>query len=279
VKFRTILVLAGLIIVACNKTANRPITAGVPATEKPAEKVSEKTTEKAAEKPAVKPAEKPATNPAEGTGRVMPEPRREQQASGEVKIAPTQAPEGTSIQLNKLATEAESKDPSAQDKEEQKTWEKLTRHIAEKGRVSQNQLGTYVSLIETNSNNQQEARTLSRISLIGSRSQDGKFSFARVEAALEVWKLTNDGNLDGDVWQFLISRDGNLAKVWHKQVLKTKDGSVLKNEDLEFTDIQADATWSAIKDHWLKKIANQVTEKSEEPLPEQPASDFFFGAP
>lgn len=153
--------------------------------------------------------------------------------------------------LDSLAQSAEKKAEGAKPEE---SWQKLVDVIAETGESQESRMGFYVSRSEFTPENKNEAHVANHISVVGGPKPDGSFGYSRVEASWEDWKITSEGYLDGDLWMFLISRDGNLAKFWRYNLVKKTNGSVIKHQGTDITQEMADKKWQEIKEMWIKKL-------------------------
>lgn len=156
-------------------------------------------------------------------------------------------------ELDSLAQGAEKKtDTTKVDPND--LWQKLVDVIAETGESQESRMGFYVSRSEFTPENKNEAHVANHISVIGGPKSDGTFGYSRVEASWEDWKMTSEGYWDGDLWMFLISRDGNLAKFWRYNLVKKTNGTVIKHQGSEITQEMADKKWLEIKEMWTKKL-------------------------
>jgi len=155
--------------------------------------------------------------------------------------------------LDSLALSAEKKVEDAK-VDPNDSWQKLVDVIAESGESQESQMGFYVSRSEFVPENKNEAHIANHISIVGGPRPDKTFGFSRVEASWEDWKITREGHLDGDLWMFLVSRDGNLAKFWRYNLVKKTNGSVIKHQGTDINQQMADKKWLDLKEMWIKKL-------------------------
>ena len=156
-------------------------------------------------------------------------------------------------ELDAIARGAEKKAEDAK-VDPSDSWQKLVDAIAESGQSQESQMGFYISQSEFTPENRDEAHVANHISVVGGPKPDGTFGYSRVEASWEDWKITQEGYLDGDLWMFLISRDGNLAKFWRYNLVKKTNGTVIKHQGTDITQEMADKKWLEIKEGWIKKL-------------------------
>jgi len=136
-------------------------------------------------------------------------------------------------------------------------WTRLVDYVADHGESEENNMGFYVSLKDESSQDRSKSRTATYFSVVGGPGEGGHFSYTRVESSSEVWTVTTDGNLRGDQWMFLLSRDGQIAKYWHYHFLETKDGRVLEHKSQPVTLAQAQEKWAPLLAKWMSKVESK----------------------
>lgn len=169
---------------------------------------------------------------------------------------PLNTDEASQKVLNDLDGIAQGAEEKAEDAkvDPNDSWQKLVDVIADSGVSQESRMGFYISRSEFTPENRNEAHIANHISVVGGPKPDGTFGYSRVEASWEDWKITQEGYLDGDLWLFLISRDGNLAKFWRYNLIKKTDGTVIKHQGTDITQEMADKKWLDIKEGWIKKL-------------------------
>lgn len=150
--------------------------------------------------------------------------------------------------LDRIASEAEKKEKAPE------VWQRLVDVIAETGQPEESRMGFYVSLSHFSQPDRTQSHIANHISVVGGPRADGSFQFSRVEASWEDWKVTKEGYLDGELFMFLVSRDGNLAKFWRYQLVKKLDATVIKHQGLDFDSSEASQKWQQIKEAWIQRL-------------------------
>lgn len=158
--------------------------------------------------------------------------------------------------LNKQAEEAEKKEDT-RTPEEKAQWLKLVGFVADHGETSESITGIYMSISDMTAKTRFETHIGNYLSLIGGPDAKGGFNFNRVEAVWENWKVTEEKQLDGEQWLFLLSRDGKVAKYWHYHFLKKMDDTVLIHQGIDTTDEDANKKWDEVRASWYQKMADK----------------------
>lgn len=96
---------------------------------------------------------------------------------------------------------------------------KLVEYVADHGETSESITGIYMSVSDMTAKTRFETHIGNYLSLIGGPDAKGGFNFNRVEAVGKL-EVTEEKQLDGEQWMFLLSRDGKVAKYWHYHFLK-----------------------------------------------------------
>jgi hypothetical protein len=137
-------------------------------------------------------------------------------------------------------------------------WEQVINFVAEKGKFDEvaGGLESYVSLDEFSSRNFNEPYNRKMLSLVGGRDSRGNFGFSRIHAVDEDWSKDKDGNNVGLLYQFLLGRDGSLAKVTYVKLVKKPTGSehVVHHQGLDISEAEGKARWEANRQYWVKKV-------------------------
>ncbi|MFN9067149.1 MAG: hypothetical protein ACK5V3_07965, partial [Bdellovibrionales bacterium] len=137
-------------------------------------------------------------------------------------------------------------------------WAEVINYVTENGKSDEVAGGMelYLSVDEFSSNNFNEPYNRKMISLVGGRDSRGTFGFSRIHAVDEDWSKDKEGNNVGLLYQFLLGRDGSLAKVSYVKLVKKASGSeqVVEHRGLDLTEAEGKARWEANRQHWVKKV-------------------------
>lgn len=135
-------------------------------------------------------------------------------------------------------------------------WSKVIDYIKEKGAKETSGLQeSYVSLIDRLPDNPKDPNVFKAISVVGALDKNnGQFNFGRMSAVWEDWTINKDGHLEGILWQFILGRDGTMARCIHKKLVKDKMDYVKLDQGIEITDADAQKKWQELKAFWVHKI-------------------------
>ncbi len=213
-----------------------------------------------AEQPkAVKPEEK---KPAVKSGQTSSTQAQAQAESGTPADIDEKVKKVGGEALQKLTEKAQAAEKSDMKKikpgSPEADWEKVVNFVSEKGKFDEvaGGLESYLSLDEFSSANLNEPYNRKMISLVGGRDGQGNFGFSRVHAVDEDWSKDKDGNNVGLLYQFLLGRDGSLAKVNLVKLVKKSTGSehVIEHRGLDLSEADGKARWEANRQYWVKKV-------------------------
>lgn len=170
----------------------------------------------------------------------------------ELEKAQKEAQKGVNENLNEKAAKAEKKEDKRTPEEKAK-WDALCEYAAGKGEAYDSGMGVYVSIIDATNPDRFSNRLLNGFSVVGGFMQNGKFGFARVEVISETWTVTKDDLMDADLWQFLVSKTGVLAKAYHYHMVKDKHDLVSVHENLNPSEAEGQAKWDSLVKEWFAR--------------------------
>lgn len=169
--------------------------------------------------------------------------------------------------LDAKAAAAETNEKSA----DHEQWANFTEYAVVHGQQDQGPAGMSFTITDHMPNNPDETHIRNQLSVFGGPTPDGGIGYSRVQAVWENWKLVKKENKKGassgkkteseiseqfdvDMWQYLISRDGNIAQFTRYRMVKDKKTDhVLVHEAKTATEAEYKKKWQEMKQFWYQK--------------------------
>ncbi len=132
-------------------------------------------------------------------------------------------------------------------------WEQLVQYAIAKGERVDTNIGTYCILTDLGGKSMQEPHIGNYFSVIGG-GQGDQFGIDHTEVIWENWTLNSDGNRNGDLWQYVLTRDGQVRHFMHSELIEDQTGTVLSQKYFDTPDQERDAKLVYVLQGWYQRI-------------------------